>query len=89
MDEKTAKKLSELRDQYDALDEVDSVLRRVMAYHRSISTLPSEELSDQQKLWLLGYEGVNAMMKPGTQESTQAAALALPVLEAGIEKNIQ
>lgn len=78
-----------LRDQYLVLDQLDAVLNRIQRYQKILSMQDGSKLTNQEKLWLLAYDGLNLKMKPGTEDSLLKVALLLPVFEIFIPQEIK
>jgi len=70
-----------LARQIEALDEVGTIVERVQTHFNKLSSIPAEQQSDEQKLWLLAYSAVNAKFAPGTGAAMREAALLLPILD--------
>jgi hypothetical protein len=74
----------ELTRQIEALNYVDAMMKRVEAYEMYLASIPREEQTSREKLWLVAYEAVNEKMAPGTENSLREAALLLPILDDAI-----
>jgi hypothetical protein len=77
----------EFKRKMEALEAVGSVVGRVQKYANFLSSIPSEQQSSQQRLWLLAYAAINLKMAPGTEASLTEAALLLPILDNTIDQN--
>lgn len=73
-------KLLVLKRQMEALDGVGDVLNPVLSYWKKLCSLPRDQQTNQQRLWLLAYGAVNSKMSPGTPSSMVEAANLLPIL---------
>src|SRR6516165_10376259 len=51
-----------LRQKMEGLQYLGYVLEKVQAHSKYLSTIPSAELSDIQKLWVLAYESIDLKM---------------------------
>jgi hypothetical protein len=71
----------EFRRQIDSLNYVEAILKRIEAYAMYLSSIPREEQSSWEKLWLLASEAVNDKMAPGTEASLRESALLFPILD--------
>jgi hypothetical protein len=76
----------EFKRKIEALEAVGSVVERVQEYANFLSSIPSEQQSNQQRLWLLAYAAINLKMAPGTEASLTEAALLLPILDDTIDQ---
>jgi hypothetical protein len=79
----------ELRQKMESLQYVGYLLERVQAHAKYLSTIPADELSDLQKLWVLAYEAIELKMSPGTEESLFEAAINLHTLDGTIQQTIK
>jgi hypothetical protein len=59
----------------------------VNRYSEILASIPEQERTAEQLLWLLAQEGANARFKPGTEESLLHGVHAVTVLEAAIPKS--
>jgi hypothetical protein len=78
-----------LRQKMEGLQYLGYVLERVQAHSKYLSTMPSAELSDIQKLWVLAYENIDLKMAAGTEESLYEAAASLQTLDNTISQSIK
>jgi hypothetical protein len=75
------KKREELRKELEALNDLGSLIQRVEAHKKYISTIPVHERSDLQRVWILAYEAIDLKMAPGTEETLLEAAINLQSLD--------
>jgi hypothetical protein len=71
----------ELRRRAEALNELGALLERVQAHAKYLSSISVTDRNDLQKLWVLGYEGMESKMAAGTEDSLREAALNLLTLD--------
>ncbi len=75
------KKLSEMMDTMDALEETQVLINRVLDYKNLLSSLPSEQLSDRQQLWLLAFQSSEANFSLETEEGQKRMITSLVTLD--------
>ena len=78
-----------LRQKMEGLQYLGYVLEKVQAHSKYLSTIPSAELSDIQKLWVLAYESIDLKMAAGTEESLYEAAVSQQTLDNTISQTIK
>jgi len=74
--------LEDLRGKLEALDATGAVVNRIEAHFKTLSAIPLDQQTNQQKLWLLGYSAVNEKMaRPWTEEVMAEVGRLLPILD--------
>jgi hypothetical protein len=71
----------ELRKKLEGLNDLGALVQRVQAHAKYISTIPVNERSNLQKIWILAYEATELKMAPGTEETLFEAAVNLQTLD--------
>src|SRR5215831_5830683 len=71
----------ELRKKLESLNYLGAVIERVRAHAKYISTIPIEERSNLESIWMLAYETTDLKMKPGTDETLLEAAINVQILD--------
>jgi hypothetical protein len=71
----------ELKKKFKGLNDLGSLVQRVQAHAKYISTIPVDERSNLQKIWILAYEATELKMAPGTEETLFEAATNLQTLD--------
>jgi hypothetical protein len=70
----------ELKQTLEALDATQAIIKPVLEHFQYLSSMPSDTLTKQQKLWLLAYAAVDQKFAPGTEAAMKEAALLIPIL---------
>jgi hypothetical protein len=71
----------ELRKKLEGLNDLGALIQRVQAHAKYVSTIPVDERSNLQKIWILAYEATELKMAPGTEETLFEAAINLQTLD--------
>jgi hypothetical protein len=79
----------ELRKKIEALNNLGALINRVQAHAKYLSSIPVNERSDLQKIWVLADEATELKMAPGTEETLFEAALNLEALDNTIQQTIK
>ena len=77
--------MNKFKEQMESLDVLGAVVDRVLKYAKQLSTIPRNQQTSQQKLWLLAYAAVDKKMSPGTSAAMVEVARLLPILDETIE----
>lgn len=72
----------ELYEQYVALDQLGAIVDRIQRYQKILSIKDESDLSDDEKIWLLTFNGLNQEFKAGTVESTTKAGQLAVLVES-------
>lgn len=86
---KNQKNLGEMMDTIDALEDVKTVLDRILRYKEKLSLLPEGELTGKQKLWLMSFEASEKNFSFETEEGKLRLIKDVAILDEGIEVNEQ
>jgi hypothetical protein len=70
-----------LRKRIEGLNDLGALIQRVQAHAKYISTIPVDERSNLQNIWMLAYEATELKMAPGTDETLFEAAINLQTLD--------
>lgn len=76
----------DLLDNQIALVKTKDTLKSVMRYKEDLASFPSEDLTNNQRLWLLGYEASEARVaKMSTEQGTNDYIESLFVLRQAMD----
>jgi hypothetical protein len=71
----------ELRRAAEGLNDLGALIQRVQAHAKYISTIPVDDRSNFQRIWILAFEATELKMAPGTEETLFEAAINLQTLD--------
>jgi len=74
--------MQDLLGDYEALDQLGAVVDRVQRYSKLLSIKEANGLTDEEKIWLLAYKGLNLEFKGGTEESLKKASQLTILLDS-------
>jgi len=84
----TDEEREELRKKVEALNDLDALINRVQAHAKYLSSIPINQQSDLQKIWILAYEATELKMAPGTEEILFESAINLGALDNTIQQTV-
>jgi hypothetical protein len=79
----------ELYEQYVALDQLGAIIDRIQRYQKVLFIKDEKDLTDDEKIWLLTFNGLNLEFKAGTEESTMKGGQLAVLVESIIPETFK